>query len=510
MFSRRLIGLVAGIAALVAVSLATDMLDVDVRWRGHDAGAADLFGRGESRSATPEVSAAADPFWSESSGGATIPGSIAPNTFSDLAEKASPAVVNIQTSHTVSGTPFGLPPGFEDFFNGMPDDQPRGPDRKVPSLGTGFVISSDGYIVTNNHVVEASDSIKVAFLDGSELDAEVVGRDPKTDVALIRVKADRPLAALSLGDSDGVRPGDWVVAIGNPFGLGHTVTAGIVSAKSRRIGQGPYDDFIQTDAAINPGNSGGPLINLAGEVIGINTAIRPMANTIGFSVAINVAKEILPQLKSNGKVRRGWLGVAIQPLTRGLQESFNLDDRAGALVAKVEPGSPAADAGLSRGDVIVEFDGHPVKEMEALPRLVGVTPIGKTCEVVVLREGKRKTFEVKVSELADASASGGSGSRDEKSGPTSWGMRIGDLTPDLARQLELEDQRGAVILQIKPGSAAEEAELRRGDVILEVNGREIANAADLTRALGDSDKGVRLLVRRGKSEIYVALKKPTE
>jgi serine protease Do len=231
-----------------------------------------------------------------------------------------------------------------------------------------------------------------------------------------------------------------------------------------------------------------------------------MANTIGFSVAINVAKDILPQLKSSGKVRRGWLGVAIQPLTSDLQESFKLSDRNGALVARVDPKSPAAEAGLQRGDVIVEFDGRPVKEMAELPRIVGTTPIGKTCEVVVMREGKRKTFQVKVSELAETAAASPGGPRD-KGGPTAWGMRVGNVTPDVARQLELEDPRGAVVMQIEPGSAADEAELRRGDVILEVNGQAIANVEALHSALEGADKGVRLLVRRGKSEIYVALKK---
>ena len=253
----------------------------------------------------------------------------APQSFADLAERVSRGVVNIQTSKTVTGQEF--PRVFEEFFfGGPPEERFQQREHKVPSLGSGFVISSDGYIVTNNHVVEDVDSIKVAFSDGMpELEATIVGRDPKTDIALIRVKTDKELFALPLGDSEKVRPGDWVVAIGNPFGLEHTVTAGIVSAKHRVIGQGSYDDFIQTDAAINPGNSGGPLINLAGEVIGINTAINPRANTIGFAVPVNMAKEVLPQLEATGHVTRGWLGVVIQRITPELVEGVRARRRQG-------------------------------------------------------------------------------------------------------------------------------------------------------------------------------------
>jgi serine protease Do len=499
MNARRLaVVLLLGALALVAL-VASGALEV--RWRGNAAQAIDLFGSSDKGKASGGEAAA--PFWKEKSEASSPPPTI-PGSFADLAERASPAVVNIQTSKTVKGgVPQGLPQPFEDFFGGQLDDLFKQREFKVPSLGTGFVISPDGYIVTNNHVVEDVDSIKVAFLDGSEREATIVGRDPKTDIALIRVKADKELAALPLGDSDKMRPGDWVVAIGNPFGLGHTVTAGIVSATARRIGQGPYDDFIQTDAAINPGNSGGPLINLNGEVIGINTAIRPQANTIGFSVAINVAKEILPQLKATGHVTRGWLGVVIQHITPELAESFHLKDRSGALVSKVDPKGPAAEAGIQRGDVITTFDGKTVKEMEDLPRLVAATPVGREVKVTVIRDGKQKTVTVKIAQLKEEVAETPA---EEKSAET-WGLRVQNLTPDLAEQLGIDEDHGVVVVAVEPGSSAEEAGLRRGDVILEVNREAVKDTAELKARLSKAEKGALLLIRRGDSTVFVAIKK---
>ncbi|UCE86541.1 MAG: trypsin-like peptidase domain-containing protein, partial [Deltaproteobacteria bacterium] len=335
--------------ALVAL-IATGTVDVRVDWNRGAASALDLFG--ESEETTPE---AAEPFWTEGTGGVLPDAPTALPSLADLAERISPAVVNINTSKTVLHRGFQNP--FEEFF-GIPRQPFGGPrEFKAESLGSGFVISADGFILTNNHVVGDVDSITVTFSDGKEIEAEIVGRDPKTDVALIRVQAEEPLHALPLGDSDAVRPGDWVVAIGNPFGFEHTVTAGIVSGKHRIIGQGSYDDFIQTDAAINPGNSGGPLINLAGEAIGINTAINPRANTMGFAVPVNMAKSILPQLRAKGHAVRGWLGVGIQKITPELVETLELEDDKGALVSQVFDDSPAAKAGFERSDVIVEFDG---------------------------------------------------------------------------------------------------------------------------------------------------------
>ncbi len=339
---RRVAAVALVVGGLGFLALASGVIDVRVELRGNRAEAIDLFGRSE------EPAAPAEPFWqeggakesSESAGARDVqpPAGRMPS-LADLAEQTSPAVVNIQTSRTVGGRKGGsqrhpleefFGPPFQEFFGNMPE-------RQIPSLGTGFVISEDGYIVTNNHVVEDVDKIEVHFADGTQRDAEVVGRDPKTDLALIRVEPDGKLPFLPLGNSDAVRPGDWVVAIGNPFGLEHTVTAGIVSAKHRVINTDPdprrFDDFIQTDAAIHPGNSGGPLLDLNGEVIGVNTAINPRANTIGFAIPINMAKTILPQLRATGRVSRGWLGVFIQGIDEHTAELLGLETRKGALVS---------------------------------------------------------------------------------------------------------------------------------------------------------------------------------
>ena len=338
------------ISATMVLLVASGVINVDVILRDNSARAVGLQDAIDALRGTQEeeaeVAAAAEPFWTDRKSAPPATGFGVPMNFADLAERASPAVVNIQTSKTVTQQAPRVPRQFEEFFGGPLGELFERRQRTVPSLGTGFVISEDGYIVTNNHVVADVDTIKVAFNDGLELEAVIVGRDPKTDIALIRVETTEKLVALPLGDSAKVRPGDWVVAIGNPFGLEHTVTAGIVSAKGRNIGQGPYDDFIQTDAAINPGNSGGPLLNLQGEVIGINTAINPRANTIGFAVPINMAKAILPQLRTDGHVTRGWLGVVIQDVTPEIAEAFDLEDHKGALVSKVIPDGPADAAGM--------------------------------------------------------------------------------------------------------------------------------------------------------------------
>jgi serine protease Do len=486
----------AGVALLVA----TGVLHVQVDVGSQTAGALDLFGRDEEEA---RPAPASEPFWEkrEPSARAPLASAVTPG-FADLAEQVSPGVVNIQTSRTVSHQ---VPRQFEElwpFFS-----FPRGGEQKVPSLGSGFVISSDGYIVTNNHVVEDVDSIKVAFQSGFELEAVVVGRDPKTDIALIKVEPEEALPALPLGDSDSVRPGEWVVAIGNPFGLSHTVTAGIVSALGRNIGQGPYDDFIQTDAAINPGNSGGPLLNLEGEVIGINTAINPRANTVGFSVPINVAKTILPQLRDSGHVTRGWLGVYIQQITPEIADAMGLDGDEGALVSKVDPEGPAAGSGIERGDVILEFDGQAIDKMNELPRIVAGTPVGKAVDVLVMRDGKRKTVQVKLGELDEPTVVAAA---EPEVGPSAFGMRVQNVTPEIAEQLGLEGAGGVVVVEVEPGSAAAEGGLRRGDVILEVGQEEVKTANDLHAKLEETDKGVLLFVRRGDVTSYVALKRPED
>jgi serine protease Do len=367
------------------------------------------------------------------------------------------------------------------------------------------VISEDGYIVTNNHVIEDVDKITVIFKDETKLDATVVGRDPKTDIALIRVETDKKLFALPLGDSNAVRPGEWVVAIGNPFGLEHTVTAGIISAKHRVIGGGNYDDYIQTDAAINPGNSGGPLLNLSGEVIGMNTAINPQANTIGFAVPIDMAKAILPQLRASGHVTRGWLGVMIQKITPELSEELNLESESGALVSKVVPDGPAAEAGIERYDVIVEFDGNPIEDLSALPRAVAETPVDKTVKVVIVRDGKRKTLNAKVGKLDEPELT--ELARESENGPAEFGLAVQDLNPELAQQLGLETTEGVLITSVKPGSPADDAQLRRGDVILEVDRSAIQDVGGLRSQLDAADEGVLLLIRRGDSTVFVPLKR---
>ena len=491
--------LLGSIALLVLV--ATGTLDVQVRWRQNEAHALDLFGSDDEEESGE--------FWKEGSGQAPIVPQGVPASFADLAERVSKAVVNIQTSRTVTGA--GVPRGLENFFFGQPFGGRGGGgqrQREVPALGSGFIISEDGYIVTNNHVVENMDSITVAFEDGRELEATVVGRDPKTDIALIRVESDTPLPALALGDSDAVRPGEWVVAIGNPYGLEHTVTAGIVSAKHRIIGQGSYDDFIQTDAAINPGNSGGPLINLAGEVIGINTAINPRANTIGFAVPVNMPKIILPQLRASGHVTRGWLGVVIQQITPELAEHLELEEGRGALVSRVMPEGPADDAGIERYDVIVEFDGNEIAELNDLPRAVASTPVNKKVPVVVLRDGKRKKLTAKVAKMDEPPVTQLASAEGSKGGAQAVGLRVQEITPDLASRLGMDDEEGVLVTNVAPGSAAAEAGLRREDVILEVDKKAVKDIASLDDTLADTDDGALLLIRRGDATIFVPRQSP--
>ena len=477
--------------ALGVIALAS--LDVNIRLGENAAHAIDFFG-------SREESKDAGPFWSEEPGAPPIVPKGVPATFADLAERVSPGVVNISTERTVTrGHPFEqfLPPSF-----GSP--APR--SKQVPSQGTGFVISPEGYIVTNDHVVQDVDSISVKLVDGTELEAEVVGRDPKTDIALLRVQADQELFALPLGDSEAVRSGEWVVAIGNPFGLEHTVTAGIVSAKHRTIAHGPYDDYIQTDAAINPGNSGGPLINLSGEVIGINTAINPRANTIGFAVPINIAKSILPQLLASGHVTRGWLGVVIQKITPELVEGFELDDASGALVSRVVPDGPADKAGIRQGDVIREFDGKEIEDFGDLPRLVAETPVNEKVDVVVLRDGHNKTLHPRIAEL-DEPEEFARVSVEQRSGAKAFGIRVQELTADLAEQLDVDEGEGVLVSSVSPSGSAERAGIRRGDVIVEVDRTEVEGVDDLEKRLAEADDRALLLIRRGDSQLYVPIER---
>jgi serine protease Do len=466
----------------------------------------------ESKSTQAEPSSPAEKFWT------TLPvdaaTSEAHSPVAKLAQDAAAGVVNVHTSKTVTrevgpfpGFPFEM---FPDIFGGRgrrPQQQPeQRQEYKVPSLGSGFVISPDGFILTNNHVVDGVDEIKVRFADGAIRDAKIVGQDPKTDLALIRVDGAKDLKALPLGDSDDILPGDFVVAIGNPFGLDHTVTLGIVSAKGRELGQGPYDDYIQTDAAINPGNSGGPLLDMRGAVIGINSAINPQANTIGFAVPINLAKEILPQLKASGSVTRGWLGVSVQEVTPELATALKIDAKSGALVAQVVPDGPAEKAGMKRGDVIQSFDGKTVERPRDLSRTVAAVPVGKTVDVGVLRDGKPVTLHAKIEKLAGPrEASGKAAPKPEKAGANSLGLTVQDVDDEIREQLGMPDAKGAVIADVQQGSPAGDAGLRPGDLIVEVDRKAVSTAAEVDQRVAAGGESILFLVRRGDGTIYVAV-----
>ncbi|MEE8557630.1 MAG: DegQ family serine endoprotease [Myxococcota bacterium] len=422
------------------------------------------------------------------------------NSFADLAEALSPAVVNIQTERKTRSR-FGSPEQlFEEFF-GQRRSEPKRRHR-TESTGSGFTLSEDGYIVTNHHVIDGADRIVVIFTDGKELEAKVIGTDAKTDLALLKVEGSEPLPTAPLGDSDGIRVGDWVMAIGNPFGLDHTVTVGILSAKGRNINSGPYDDFLQTDASINPGNSGGPLIDVYGRVIGINSAINAAGQGIGFAIPINMAKELLPQLREHGAVTRGWLGVQIQRVTPELAETFGLDKPEGALVSQVFRDSPAKGAALKRGDVIVEFNGQPIDAYDDLPRRVAATPPNTKVPIVVIRDGERTELNAVLEEMSEPSVVQASTS----STSSDWGFEVEALTDELRDSLELDDgARGVVITDVEPGSPAYDEGLRRGDVIVEANHHEVHRLNDLVDQLAEGRDRVLLLVKRGDGTLFVVV-----
>jgi len=432
-------------------------------------------------------------------------------SFADLAQELSPAVVNISTTTVVKEGRSGPGPNspFGDEFSRRFFPGPQRPQKKN-SLGSGFIINKEGYIVTNNHVVDGADEIVVTLKEGDEYPAKVIGKDAKTDIALIKIEPKNGLPVIRLGDSDGTRVGDWVLAIGNPFGLGHTVTAGIVSAKGRELGAGPYDDFIQTDAAINPGNSGGPLLDMGGSVIGINSVIfsRSGGNQgVGFAIPVNLAKSIVAQLKESGKVTRAWLGVMIQRITPEIKDSLELKTRKGALVADVFEGSPAEKAGLLRGDVIVRFNGKEVGSQRELPTMVAFLPVGQKVDVVILRDGKEMTVEVTLEEMEDektAAAVGSSGEVQE-----GLGITVRNITPEIADQLSLNSSEGVVVSDVDQNGAAAQAGIRRGDVILEVNRTKIIDFETLTKVLekDQGSKSILFLVNRGGRTIFIAVSK---
>jgi serine protease Do len=417
-------------------------------------------------------------------------------SFASVVEAAAPAVVHVKVVSAVttaapdSGFPFGEDNPFPWFHFPVPPHSGR-----QQGTGSGFVIRSDGIVLTNNHVVENAKDITVRLSDGHEYSARVLGRDPKTDLAVLKLDSTHNLPTVRLGNSDALRVGDWVVAIGNPFGLDNTVTAGIVSAKGRAIGSGPYDQFIQTDAPINPGNSGGPLFNERGEVIGINTAIFSQSGGnvgIGFAIPINLAKQLVPQLEQNGHVTRGWLGVTIQRLTPELAESLAIDGAHGALVAGVTPGGPAAKAGIKTGDVITAYDDKKIDDQNGLPSLVAATKIGTTVPVEVIRDGAHRTVEVTVARLAeDDTQEAGAPNRGK------WGLMLRALTPEERAQRHLEDGQGVLVAGVAPGSPADEAGVHSGDIVLQVNRRPVGSVESLRAEVAKipDGKSLVLLVR---------------
>jgi serine protease Do len=458
-----------------------------------------------------------------------------PEAVADVAEQVIDAVVNISTSQTVDarrGAMPQLPPGspfeefFEEFFknrrggqNGGDGPQQRSP-RRVNSLGSGFIIDPSGVVVTNNHVIADADEITVILDDGTKLKAEVTGRDKKTDIALLKVKSDKPLKAVKFGDSDKLRLGEWVIAIGNPFSLGGTVTAGIVSARNRDIQSGPYDNYIQTDAAINRGNSGGPLFNLDGEVIGVNTAIiSPSGGSIGigFAVPSKTVVAVIDQLKQYGETRRGWLGVRIQQVTDDIAESLSIKPARGALVAGIADNGPAKPAGIEPGDVIVKFDGKDIHKMGDLPRIVADTPVGKEVDVQVIRKGKEETKKVKLGRLEDGEKQEAVASKTDPTPPEksvvkrTLGLDLANLNDDLRKRYKIKDTvKGVLITAVDPSSNAAEKRLTPGDVIVEIAQEPVRNADELQKRVDALKSGGRrsalFLVANAEGEVrFIAL-----
>jgi serine protease Do len=463
-----------------------------------------------------------------------------PDGIADVAEKVIDAVVNISTSQTVEakneggggrGAAPSLPPGspfeefFDDFFKhrGGPGGNSKGGDlqpHKTTSLGSGFIIDTSGIVVTNNHVIADADEINVIMNDGDKFKAEIVGIDKKTDLAVLKFKPTKPLTAVKFGDSDKLRLGEWVIAIGNPFSLGGTVTAGIVSARNRDISQGPYDNYIQTDAAINRGNSGGPLFNLDGEVIGVNTLIiSPSGGSIGigFAVPSKTVASVVDALRQYGELRRGWLGVRIQPVTDEIAESLNIKPARGALIAGVDDKGPAKPAGIEPGDVVIKFDGKDIKEPKDLSRVVADTSVGKEVEVVIIRKGQEETRKVTLGKLDDgekaqpASARGKDEPVEKPVTQKALGLDLATLSKDLRGRYKIKDSvKGVIITNVDASSDAAEKRLSAGDVIVEVAQEAVSNAADVKKRIDavkkDGKKSILLLVSNAEGELrFVAL-----
>ncbi len=431
--------------------------------------------------------------------------------FTDLSKKAGPAVVNISTVKVVETSkklkkffsPFhrdDMP--FDNFFKEFFGDIPQ--KRKAHSLGSGFILSEDGYIVTNNHVIKEAEKIKVVLQGGEKsYPAEVVGKDPETDLALLKIDAGKDLPVLKFGDSQDMEIGEWVVAIGNPFGLDHTVTAGIISARGRVIGAGPYDNFLQTDASINPGNSGGPLLNMDGKVIGINTAIVASGQGIGFAIPSNLAKDVIKQIKEYGQVKRGWLGVTIQDIDKNTAKALGLPEPKGALVASVRSGEPAAKAGIKVGDVILSVDGQDIDDAGDLTRTIGRISPGKTISMSIWRKGNRKEIQVTLGERSSQIAQAEVEKQQSESGLL--GMQLRPVRDQEAEALGLSSTKGLLVVDVKEMSPAAEANMRRGDIVLEANGKSVNSVADIRKIIKDDSKGkgvVLLFIKRKSQTLF--------
>jgi serine protease Do len=439
-----------------------------------------------------------------------------PENFSDIAEKARPGVVNIRTVKRIEGggpvyrhffgNPFGPRNPFGNFFRPSPEGGPKG-DFKQQSLGSGFIIDPEGYIVTNNHVIDNADEIEVKLTNGKAFDAEVVGRDSKTDLALIKIDGSDGLKPLPLGDSNALRVGTWVLAIGSPFGLEQTVTAGIVSAKGRVIGAGLYDDFIQTDASINPGNSGGPLLNMRGEVVGINTAIMSRGggnDGVGFAIPVNLAKGIIEQLKNQGRVTRAWLGVGIQDLTPELADYYHVKGQKGALVTQVYEGDPADKAGIETGDIITEVEGKNVSSSRDLSRSIANAPVGKQIPITLLRDGKKKAVRVELTERVDSDAPVKVAAKRSNG----LGLQVIELKPETARRAGLaENEKGVLVTQVQPGGKGDLAGIQSGDVIKEINRKPVTTPKEVKRQIDKAKPGdtFQMLIKRANAGL-IALK----
>ena len=450
----------------------------------------------------------------------------APDSFADLASELGPSVVNVNVTRMTEGVTWNAPEWFEHgpfehfyrrFFEGEPR-QHRGrhhrpghaPGRRPGHFrqhgnGSGVIIDAEGHILTNNHVVERAEDVRVTLTDGREYEARVVGRDPKTDLAVLKVDVTEPLPVATLGSSDSLRVGDWVMAIGNPFGLSHTVTAGIVSGKGRIIGAGPYDDFIQTDASINPGNSGGPLFNMRGEVVGINTAMVPHGRSIGFAIPIDTAKPLIPQMVATGGVTRGYLGVSIQSISPDLAQALELDGTQGALVGEVMPDSPAARAGLQTGDVIKAFDGKLVATSQDLPGMVADTPVDQDVTVTVQRQGESLDLAVTVGKMHAETAQA---TDKPETGRGRLGLHLRDRQAESRGDGDPVPPGGVLVTGVQPGSPAAASGIRGGDVILQVDQKPVDSIADVKQVLSETDEAspLVLLVKRGAGSFYVVVK----